>query len=136
MENKLKKYGRVWSNLTKKYSIFMVLVVLFIVFTFVNENFFSPRNLSNVSRQISVTTILAFGETILIICGMLDLSAGSVLALSGVLSVAAYQSYNSMIFAFFVAIVVAVFCNFLNGLMVTKFKTPAIYCYSCDASNG
>lgn len=124
MENKSKKFGQAWSSLTKKYSIFMVLVVLFIIFTFVNENFFSPRNLSNVSRQISVTTILAFGETILIICGMLDLSAGSVLALSGVLSVAAYQGTQSMFVAFAVAILVAVACNFINGLMVTKFKTP------------
>lgn len=124
MEKKSKKFLQIWSTVTKKYSIFMVLVVLFIIFTFINENFFSPRNLSNVSRQISVTTILAFGETILIICGMLDLSAGSVLALSGVLSVAAYQGTSSMFVAFAVAILVAVGCNFLNGLMVTKFKTP------------
>jgi len=124
MESNTKKLRSSWSVISKKYSIFFVLVILFIIFSFINENFLSARNLSNVSRQISVTTILAFGETLLIICGMLDLSAGSVLAFSGVLSVAAYQNTHSMFMAFAVAIAVAVACNFLNGLMVTKFKAP------------
>lgn len=124
MESKTKNFGSTWSSISKKYSIFFVLVLLFIVFSCINGNFLTSRNLSNVSRQISVTTILAFGETLLIICGMLDLSAGSVVAFSGVLSVAAYKSSNSMMFAFFVAIAVAVACNYLNGLMVTRFKAP------------
>ncbi len=120
-KNNIKK---VWSKITGKYSIALVLVVLFIIFSFLNKNFFSVKNLSNVSRQISVTTILAFGETILIICGMLDLSAGSVLALSGVLSVYSYQMTNSMIVAFIVAILVAIICNIGNGWMITKFNAP------------
>ncbi|MFA6775482.1 MAG: ABC transporter permease [Sphaerochaetaceae bacterium] len=100
----------------------MVLVVLFIIFSFMNKNFLSARNLSNVSRQISVTTILAFGQTILIICGMLDLSSASVLSLAGVLSVAAFKMTNSMVLAFAIAIGISVACNILNGFMVTKLK--------------
>ncbi len=55
---------------------------------------------------------------------MLDLSCGSVLALSGVLSVAVFKSSGSMLTAFGVAIVVAVFCNIINGVLVTRLKTP------------
>ncbi|PKL20130.1 MAG: ribose ABC transporter permease, partial [Spirochaetae bacterium HGW-Spirochaetae-4] len=113
-----------WSNFSRQYSIFIVLVMMFILFSFLNPNFLSVGNLSNVSRQIAVTTILAFGETILIISGMLDLSSGSVLALSGLISVIAFKATGSMLLAFIVAIVVAVAANLINALMVTKFKTP------------
>ncbi len=119
-KNKSKK----WSDIKSKYSIFMVLAALFAVCCIANENFATPNNLSNISRQIAVGTILAFGQTILIICGMLDLSSASVLALAGVFSVSAYVSTESLLLAFIVAIVVGVACNVLNGLMVTKFKAP------------
>lgn len=112
------------NTIRKKYSILIILIAVIVISTIVNPNFFTIGNLTNVSRQISVTTILAFGETILIICGMIDLSSGSVLALSGVLSVSVYKMTGSLTIAFFVAIFVAVFCNLINGLMVTKFKAP------------
>lgn len=108
----------------KKYSIFIVLVVLFIICCFINKNFLTIENLINISRQLSVTTILAFGATILIISGMLDLSAGSVLALSGVFSVFIYKATDNLILAFFAGIIVAVICNVLNAMMVTTFKAP------------
>lgn len=113
-----------FKKVRQKYGIFLVLVVLFIFSSVINKNFLSVRNLTNISRQISITTILAFGETILIICGMLDLSCGSVLALAGLLSVSVYKITGDLLLAFLVAIVIAVFCNILNGIMVTKFDTP------------
>ena len=55
---------------------------------------------------------------------MLDLSNGAVLALAGLLSVSVFKMTGSLLLAFLVAIIVAVICNIINGLMVTKFKTP------------
>lgn len=118
------KINKIWTEIKSKYSIFLVLAVLFIICSLANENFLSYTNLTNISRQISVVTILAFGQTILIICGMLDLSSGSVLALAGVLSVSTYINTGSLLLAFIVAIIASVICNMLNGLMVTKFKAP------------
>lgn len=113
-----------FKNIGSKYSIYFVLLALFILSWIANENFMTPDNLKNVANQISVGTILAFGQTILIISGMLDLSSASVLALAGVISVSVYTSTESLILAFLVAILVSVICNIINGLMVTKFKTP------------
>ena len=76
-----------WETLKSKYAIFLVLAVLFVICSLLNSNFLTWGNLTNISRQISVTTILAFGETILIISGLLDLSSGAVMAFSGTLSV-------------------------------------------------
>lgn len=112
------------SNISRKYSIFLVLAALMLISWIISENFMTITNLSNVSRQIAVVTILAFGQTILIISGMLDLSSGSVLALAGVLSVSAYVSTGSLVIAFVVAILASVACNILNGIMVTTFKAP------------
>lgn len=116
--------GKSLSNIGSKYSIYFVLLALFIISWMANKNFVTATNLKNVANQISVGTILAFGQTILVISGMLDLSSGSVLALAGVLSVSTYVNTESLILSFVVAIIVSVICNILNGVMVTKFKTP------------
>lgn len=121
---KMKNAKGLWHEIKTKYNIYLVLAALFIVCALSSENFMSVDNLSNISRQIAVGTILAFGQTILIIGGMLDLSSASVLALAGVLSVATYQSTHSLLLSFIVAIVAGVVCNIINGLMVTKYKTP------------
>ena len=112
-------------KILQKYSIVLVLIVIMIACTIANSSFLTANNLINVCRQQSVIIILAFGEMILIICGHLDLSCGSVIALAGVLSVSSYKATHSMLLAFVVAIAVSVGVNFLNGLMVTRFMTPA-----------
>lgn len=113
-----------WGKIKSRYSIYIVLVVMFFLCWLANENFVSIQNLTNISRQISVGTILAFGETILIIAGMLDLSSGSVLALSGVLSVSVYIGTGSLLLAFGVGVLVAVACNLISGIIVTRYKVP------------
>ena len=121
MEFDIKK---LYSDIMSKYSIYFVLFIMIIVCSFLNSNFLTFSNLSNISSQLAVTTILACGATMLIISGMIDLSCGSVLALAGVLSVASYKSTNNMILAIFVAIVIGIICNLINAIMITKFKVP------------
>lgn len=113
-----------WSNLTSKYSIYLVFAAMFVVSTFISPVFFSGQNFANISRQISITTIIAFGETLLIISGLIDLSAGSVLGLAGLLAVSAYKATGSLILSMLVGILVGILCNAFNGLIVTKFNTP------------
>jgi inositol transport system permease protein len=107
-----------------RYSLFFILIIFVIMCSLANPRFLTPTNLINVLRQQSVIIMLALGEMVLIISGMLDLSCGSVVALSGVLSIAAYKAVPNLAVAFGVAIGIALACNALNGLMVTKWKTP------------
>ena len=111
-------------SIFEKYSLFIILLVFMVICTLTNESFLTKDNLINVLRQQSVIIMLAFGEMVLIICGLLDLSCGSVIALSGVLSVSVYKMVPNLFVAFAVAIGAALVCNLLNGLMVTVFKTP------------
>ena len=113
------------SHYLQKFSIYIVLVVLFIACSLISPYFLQSSNLINVARQLCVGILIAYGEMLLIISGFLDLSVGSVLALAGVLSVSAYKSPHSFIVAILVALVVAVGCNLINALFVANFNVPA-----------
>ena len=60
----------------RKYGIVLIMIFLFIASAVINHNFLKPQNLINILKQISVVTIIACGETMLIVSGMIDLSAG------------------------------------------------------------
>ena len=111
-------------RIINKYSLVFILIAFMIVFSIISPHFLTATNLINVLRQQSVVILLAFGEMVLIVSGMIDLAAGSVLALSGCVSILMYKAVPNMILAFAVAIGVAVICNFLSGLMVTRFNMP------------
>jgi ABC-type xylose transport system permease subunit len=87
----------------------------------VNEIGKARATWSTITRNYSIYKVFA----ILIICGLLDLSSGSVLALSGLLSVACYKSTGSMELAFLASIGVAMACNLVSALMVTRFAAPS-----------
>ncbi len=108
-----------------RFSIYLVLFAMFIGSSFLSPNFLSPENMTNIPRQLTVTTILAFGQMMLIICGMIDLSAGSVLALAGVMSAVTYRATGSLVLALAVGIFIGIFCNLINAVMVANFEVPA-----------
>lgn len=124
MEDKITKRNVDFRKVTSKYSLLIILIIFMTVCSFANESFLTTQNLINVLRQQSVIIMIALGEMVLIIGGMLDLSAGAVIAMSGVLSVSSYKATGSLWVAFAVAVGTAVFCNFLSGFMVTKWKVP------------
>jgi len=111
-------------TMLKRYNIYLVLLLLFIIATLLNPNFLTTANMTNVARQLAVTTILAFGATILIIGGMLDLSAGSVLALSGVVAAQVFVDSQSLVLSMIMGMLVGMACNFVNAIMVATFRAP------------
>lgn len=124
MVNNMKPKYRKSNQVMEKYSIFIVLFAMIIVCSFLNKNFLSVNNVTNIMKQLAVGTILAYGEMLLIVSGMLDLSSGAVLALAGVFSVNCYKATGSLLLAFLLAVIIAVVCNIVNALMVTNFNTP------------
>ncbi|MDR1956271.1 MAG: ABC transporter permease [Treponema sp.] len=107
-----------------KYSILVILIIVFIISSFLNKNFLNITNLTNVLRQNSVVCILAFGETLLIISGLIDLSSGAVLAFSGVLSIAMFKATGNMALAITTGLALGVFFNVISGFLVSVYKTP------------
>jgi inositol transport system permease protein len=70
----------------QKYGIVLVLILMVIALSILSPNFLSPTNIFNVLTQSSIFGILALGMTIVIISRGIDLSVGSLLALSGVVA--------------------------------------------------
>lgn len=118
------KKGKV-SVYLQRYSIFIVLVVMFLACSLLSPYFLSGNNLMNVARQLCVGILLAYAEMILIVSGFLDLSIGSVLALAGVLAVSTYKGTQSMLLALLVAFLVGIACNLVNAVFVAHFDVPA-----------
>jgi ribose transport system permease protein len=102
------------------------LVLLCVFLSFSTDTFLSMRNFLNVMDQITVLGVMAVGMTLVILIGGIDLSVGSVLALSGM--VMGYLGDNRQwpfLIAILVALVASAACGLTSGLMVTRLRMPA-----------
>lgn len=123
MPKPMKLRGR-WAAITAKYSIYVVLVAMIVISSLISPVFLTAKNFSNISTQISITTILAFGQTLLIICGLIDLGAGSVMALAGLIAVMFFKATGLLFPALLVGVLAGMICSGVSGLIVTRFNTP------------
>ena len=81
MDNKLEK--KRFSEALSDYSIIVALFALVILISIISPEFRTMSNFMNLLRQSSINGFLAFGMTCVILTGGIDLSVGSVLALTG-----------------------------------------------------
>ncbi len=124
-----------WNAFLRKYAIVLILLAMVVAMSILSDAFLAPRNLVNVVRQISVISLLAIGVTMVIITTGIDLSLGSVLALSAVVAASLAQrsdwgeaKFPGLQVPLFVPIVAALavgaFCGLINGSLIAKFKIP------------
>ena len=90
------------------------------------ESFATQKNIFNVLRQISSNLLLACGMTMVIILGGIDLSVGSIIALSGVIAAGGVARYNlPIMIAILLGITIGVLVGMFNGLVISKTTIPA-----------
>ncbi|MBI1795450.1 MAG: ABC transporter permease [Candidatus Eisenbacteria bacterium] len=81
------------ADLLVRYRMPIVLALLVVATTIVSGGLFArPENLVNVARQISFEALIAFGMTLVIVTGGIDLSVGSLVALTGVVAALAMRA--------------------------------------------
>lgn len=101
------------------------LVVLVVAMSLLSGDFLTTQNLLNVGIQAAVTAILAFGVTFVIVSAGIDLSVGSVAALSAtVLAWSATSAGVPVVLAVVLAILTGIACGFVNGALVSYGKLP------------
>lgn len=83
MNTMLKKFKK--SDFADKISLIIALIVLVVIFSLINKNYFSRQNLINILVACSLMGFVAIGETYLVIAGLIDLAAGALAAFAGVL---------------------------------------------------
>jgi ribose transport system permease protein len=102
------------------------LVLLIILVSLLSPYFLTVRNILNVLRQVSIVAIVAVGMTYVIITGGIDLSVGSVAALSGVITGVFLKNVGVGLFlSISLGIIAGVLCGVFNGVLITsKIKMP------------
>lgn len=105
-------------------NILTVLVGLMALATLVSHGvFLQPRNLVNLINQNTMLSLVALGQLLVIITGGIDLSVGSMLAISSVLIVL-FQDYGIPL-AFLIALLACLLIGLVNGVLVTYVRLPA-----------
>lgn len=100
------------------------LVALVIVFTILSPRFFNYYNLTNILRQTSLNAIIAVGMTYVILTGGIDLSVGSILALSSAITCGLLKSNVPLIISIIFGLSVGTVLGLFNGFVTIRWNIP------------
>ncbi len=107
-----------------RFTPLITLLIIFTLLTFFSPYFLTWDNLCAIGVQIAVTVILAIGEMIVIISSGIDLSVGSVLALSGIITTTLMVRGTPEILSIILGMLAGAGCGFINGFLISKGKLP------------
>ena len=110
-----------------KYMVYIIFVAVFVLFALIlgNKGFMQPRNLVNILRQTAMISVMAVAGFFVMAAGQIDLTVGSITAMTAMLVSLVLQKFNSILLALVVGIGFGVVIGLINGLLVTKLKLPA-----------
>ena len=115
---------KAWANVIQTAGILPILIVIAIIFSFIAPNFLTENNLLNIVRQASINIVLATGMTVVILTGGIDLSVGSVLAVSAVTAMAVSLMPELGWAAVPLALLIGLVLGALNGWLVAYAGLP------------
>ncbi|RMC91242.1 ribose ABC transporter permease [Aquitalea palustris] len=101
---------------------FIALVLVSVGLAVLSPDFLTVANLLNVMRQVSINALIAFGMTLVILLGGIDLSVGSILALSSVAIATLIQAGFNPLLATLLGVVGGGLMGLFNGLVISKGK--------------
>ncbi|MGD8969617.1 MAG: ribose ABC transporter permease [Anaerolineae bacterium] len=112
-------------DILRRFSVFVILLIICLIFALGSSDFLTPSNLLNVALQTSIIAIIAIGMTFTILTAGIDLSVGSVMALSGALAAGlavrqGWGTYGGIGAALLAGLIVGA----INGLLVIKGGIP------------
>ncbi|MBP2001477.1 ribose transport system permease protein [Paenibacillus shirakamiensis] len=109
-------------QVTQKLGPLLGLIILIIIVSVLNPSFLEPLNILNLLRQVSINALIAFGMTFVILTGGIDLSVGSILALSSAFVANMMVAGLDPILAIIIGCLSGGLMGAVNGLMITKGK--------------
>ncbi|ANQ53559.1 ribose ABC transporter permease [Thermosipho affectus] len=112
---------KVFLKKLKEYPAIVGFFGIVILFSLLSDRFLTVSNFINVFRQVSIQAIIAFGMTLVIISGGIDLSVGSVLAFSAVVMASVVKN-GSVFLGILVALFVGALLGAINGFIIAKGK--------------
>ncbi|AXH98267.1 ribose ABC transporter permease [Sporosarcina sp. PTS2304] len=98
------------------------LLLIVVIISIMSPSFLTLNNLFNVLRQVSINALIAFGMTFVILTGGIDLSVGSILALTGAVTAGMMSGGMDPVFAMILGVLLGVLLGAINGLIIAKGK--------------
>ena len=98
---------------------------MLVVCSVLSENFFTAKNMTNILKQVSIVTICAFAQGIIIISGEIDLSIGFLAGMVGTFACIIYIATQNLFIAFACGILMGAAVGAINGLFIAFFKLPS-----------
>ncbi|HEV7898589.1 MAG TPA: ABC transporter permease [Planosporangium sp.] len=110
----------------REYVVYIGFVLVFLFFAaFLGETFLSPTNLSNIVIQTAPITVMAVGLVFVLSTGEIDLSIGSVVAVSALTGAVALRETDNMLIGVVAGLAVGAVVGLVNGLFVTLVRLPS-----------
>ena len=110
-------------NRLKSYGIFIAFFIICIIISVISPQFLTVSNWTIIFTQVSINALLAFGVTFVIITGGIDLSLGSMVAVTGVVAaLMAHPGNYPVIVPIVVGLLSGVLMGAFNGFVITKSK--------------
>lgn len=100
------------------------LIILCVVFGILSPSFYSARNVGNLLRQIAPILIIGIGQSYVLITGNIDLSIGSVVGMSCMISATLMTKGMNPWIAVIITIIICIGAGALNGILVAICKLP------------
>lgn len=113
-----------YSLYLRKLASVLSLLIIVIVLTIMSPRFLTMENTLSIGLQMSVIAIMSIGEVWIIISGGIDLSVGSIMALSGVVTTMMIAAGFDIFVSSLCGILVGAFCGFINGFLTAVGKLP------------
>ena len=126
MTTATKKIQRFFTQYKIVTLLFAVVVIWALFGSLSDGAFLTPRNFSNLLRQMAITGMLASGMVFIIILGEIDLSVGSSLGLLGGIAAIMDYTYHFPMWATVVTVIVlGILIGLMNGYLVAYQRIPA-----------
>ena len=109
---------------TQPFWVFMAILVLGLVMSFVSDVFLTERNLFNITRNFAFFGIMALGMSAVICTAGIDLSVGSLVGLSGIVTGLIMQAGYGIELGFLGCMAVAIAVGFVNGVLIAYLRMP------------
>ena len=121
------------SRITRKYMMEIILVIMFVALSIFANGFLTTNNLLGILRNMAIVGVVAFGMTMVIIGGEIDLSVGSGIGLSSVMTalvaskavVAGMDPNTAVILGIVTALLIGTLMGFITGYIRARFNIPS-----------
>lgn len=108
----------------QRYGLLLSYGMVVVTLSVLSERFLGVSNQVNILRQASINAIVSIGMTLVILTGGIDLSVGSILALSAVISATLMKNGLAVPWAILAALGIGAGLGLVNGLMITRGRIP------------